>query len=567
MTMRILKKVLCAYISCLLLGPMTAVANYTVAIDPTVSWGIWEGWGTSLAWWASRFGNRDDLANVMFTTNTSTLFANNGSVQLPGLGLNIARFNAGASSWNSYQGQSMVESPNIFATRQIEGFWQDWGSTNPASSSWDWTADANQVAMLHKARDRGADQFELFSNSPMWWMCYNKNPSGADIGNNDNLQSWNYSDHALYMATVAKYAQDNWGIVFDSVDPFNEPIADWWNANGTQEGCHFAVSTQTNVIGLLRDELDNRNLTSTMIAASDESTYDMATATWNSFSASTKAKVGRVNVHGYQYEGGARHLLDAAVHGDGKPLWNSEYGDNDATGVRLARCLNYDFRWMRLTAWCYWQPLDWADWGLIDANLESSWIGQPETKYYVLAQYTRHIRPGMTILDGYQGDSVIAYSAAERKLVIVTMNYDAPQTITYDLSSFFEAAGPVRRWRTEAGSGSVNYVASDDIVIANKSFSVSFATNTIQTFEIHNVDIIESLPPPQLTIHPITNSAVALLSWSSLYPDFNLYSATTLTNSSGWLAVTNTPTETNSTYQVTVPIDGSSSRFFRLSNP
>ena len=43
-------------------------------------------------------------------------------------------------------------------------------------------------------------------------------------------------DHAVYMAVVAKYYKDNFGITFTSVDPFNEPIADWWKANGTQEG-------------------------------------------------------------------------------------------------------------------------------------------------------------------------------------------------------------------------------------------------------------------------------------------------------------------------------------------
>ena len=44
-----------------LLLPGTARAA-TVAIDPAASWGTWDGWGTSLAWWANVFGARDDLA-------------------------------------------------------------------------------------------------------------------------------------------------------------------------------------------------------------------------------------------------------------------------------------------------------------------------------------------------------------------------------------------------------------------------------------------------------------------------------------------------------------------------
>ncbi len=99
-------------------------------------------------------------------------------------------------------------------------------------------------------------------------------PSGSDSGGGDNLQSWNYNQHAIYLATVAKYASDHWGIQFNSVEPFNEPIANWWNANGTQEGCHFNTGTQATVISYLRSELDNRGLTNVNAAASDENTYD-----------------------------------------------------------------------------------------------------------------------------------------------------------------------------------------------------------------------------------------------------------------------------------------------------
>jgi galactan endo-1,6-beta-galactosidase len=547
-SLRALKVVLYAAAApCLVPGPVQA--DSTTAINPQVTWGVWEGWGTSLCWWAQEFGSRNDLANVLFTTNTSTLSANNG-----------VGYNAGACSWNSIGADTMQESPNIYASRQMPGFWLDGSSTNPASSSWDWSVDANQVAMLIKARDRGANHLELFSNSPMWWMCENLNPSGANKGANDNLKPSHYDEHAVYLATIAQYAQENWGVNFDSVDPFNEPGADWWNANGTQEGCHFDRTTQETVISLLRDELDSRNLTSTLIAASDESLYDTARDTWNSFSADTRAKVGRVNVHGYQYEGGRRDLLYQDVNG--KPLWNTEYGDNDGSGVRLARNLNYDFRWLRATAWCYWQPLDWADWGLIDANLEDSWIGQPERKYYVLAHYTRHIRPGMTILDGSHDNTVAAYDAVARKLVLVTMNYETAQTISYDLSAFFEASGPVRRWTTETGS-SLSYVSSN-IAITNKSFSSSIGANTIQTFEIQNVDI-HALP--QLTISQTGGSSEVTLSWPTLYAEFNLYGATTLGIPTFWQPVTNPPAAIDSTYQVTVPTTGSGWRFFRLSNP
>lgn len=135
-----------------------AGADTTLSLDPSTTWGTWEGWGVSLAWWAKAFGNRDDLARLFFSLNSQSI---NGQT-LPGLGFNIARYNAGASSNNTYDGASMVVSPNIKPSRQIDAFWLDWGSSDPTSSSWNWNADANQRAMLLKAKANGANIFELF---------------------------------------------------------------------------------------------------------------------------------------------------------------------------------------------------------------------------------------------------------------------------------------------------------------------------------------------------------------------------------------------------------------------
>jgi len=544
-----------AVVVALFQGPVRA--DYTAVINPQTTWGTWEGWGASLCWWANVFGARNDLADIVFTTNYTTL---NGQA-LPGLGMNIARYNAGGCSSNAINGDLMQSSANIPAFRQMAGYWLDWFSSDPATASWSWAADANQRAMLLKAKARGANLLELFSNSPMWWMCYNHNPSGADNGANDNLQSWNYQQHAVYLATVAKYASDHWGVTFDSVEPFNEPIANWWSATGTQEGCHFATGTQATVLGHLRTELDNRGLTSMKVAASDESFYDQATSTWNSFSPATKAQVGRVNVHGYQYGGGRRDLLYAAVAG--KRLWNSEYGESDGTGVSLASNLNLDFRWLHPTAWCYWQPLDSGGWGLIQSNPGDNWIGPANPKYYVLAQYTRHIRPGMTIVDGGEGNTVAAYDAPARKLVIVTMNYNTAQAITYNLSNFFNAAGPVRRWVTMTGSGA-KYATFADIIVSNKVFTSSFATNTIQTFEVQNVDVNA---PLRIAISRQASDGQILLSWPAWATNYDLYGTTNLALQASWIAVTNQPWPANGSLNVLLPSTNSQHQFYRLSNP
>jgi galactan endo-1,6-beta-galactosidase len=447
---------------------------------------VWEGWGTSLAWWANSFGARDDLADLLFTVGTTAY----GGGDVPGLGLNIVRYNAGGSSWNSIGGGVMQPSPNIPHFKQIEGYWLDWLSTDPTSASWNWYADPQQRNMLWKARDRGANRFELFSNSPMWWMLYDGNPSGATDGSG-NLQSWNETAHAAYLATIARFAHDQWGIDFTSVEPFNEPSASWWRADGTQEGCHVDAATQARVVDALRAALDARGLGSMMVAASDENGYDDARQTWASFPAATQAHVGRVNVHGYQYGGGRRDLLYSAVTGAGKALWNSEYGEGDASGMSLASNLDLDLRWLHPTAWVYWQALDYGGWGLIQADGNSGWLGPVNPKYYVLAQFTRHIRPGMRILDGGEANTVAAYDAAGRKLVIVTANYGTAQWIDFDLSAFSGVAGVsglVRRWATQTAGGD-QHTEHDDTTLSGKGFWSWFSANTVQTFEVENVDL------------------------------------------------------------------------------
>ena len=76
---------------------LTSSGDTVAVVNASADWGTWEGWGTSLAWLGEAYGNRDDVADLFFTLNFTTVKeASNES--LPGLGLTIVRFNAGASS-------------------------------------------------------------------------------------------------------------------------------------------------------------------------------------------------------------------------------------------------------------------------------------------------------------------------------------------------------------------------------------------------------------------------------------------------------------------------------------
>ncbi|MFF4927264.1 glycoside hydrolase [Kitasatospora sp. NPDC001261] len=467
-----------------------AWADFTTTVNPSANWGTWEGWGTSLAWWANQLGPREDLADVLFSRKTVRFQGQT----VPGLGMNVVRYNVGGSGTNSIGGRTMKPGPTLDGFKQIEGYQLDWASADPQSSSWNWNADAHQRDMMWLARDRGADRFELFSNSPMWWMLKNDDPRGAPDGWSCNLRDDIFGRHAAYMATVARYAHDHWGIDFTSVQPVNEPGANWGGYSpdfiGGQEGCHYDRPRLAEIIRQTRTQLDARGLHWMMVAGLDDWGVGSAAYNWHDnpdFDAATRAAVGRVNVHGYDVDGD-RDALYKMVAADGKNIWMSEYGDVDTSGLQLARNLNFDLRWLHPTAWVIWQILDWENYGAI--TLTNGVIGAVNPKYFLLAQYMRHIRPGMTIIDAGHPDAVAAYDSVNHKLVIVAVNYGEGQWINFDLSRFGrpgQDGALVERWATGTDAGGERYQQHADTVMRGTRFWSYFNARTVQTFEVSDV--------------------------------------------------------------------------------
>ena len=95
-----------------LFAPLFASAAPTRVPINTESFGAWEGWGTSLAWWGNVWGSSAALADAAFSCRDAVAVP--GIAQpLPGLCMNIARYNLGGSSNASAGGQRIVYSPNI----------------------------------------------------------------------------------------------------------------------------------------------------------------------------------------------------------------------------------------------------------------------------------------------------------------------------------------------------------------------------------------------------------------------------------------------------------------------
>ncbi|KAL4169943.1 hypothetical protein KRP22_010854 [Phytophthora ramorum] len=486
-------------LSCVLLAVQSTWVNadYTVKVDAaTTLTSSWDGWGTSLCWWANVFGDRDDIADLLFTLKEAVTL-NGSTTGLPALGLTIARYNIGGSASNVVDDSgtevSMQTSDQMPAFKFMDTFWLDWMSDDPTSTSWSWDADVKQRTMVGLATQRDVDIVEAFSNSPPWWMTNNHATAGGDDGDKDNLSDWNHDQFALYLATVVSHAKTSWGINITYVEPFNEPMSTWWEYPGGQEGCHFEVDTQKDVLVRLRAQLDTLGLQDVAISSSDENSPTQTLSTLTSMSTDTDvmATIKKINTHGYDgqspYRGGDRGSLKTLVTQSNKKFWDLEYGEDDATGLSLAESIALDINEMGVSAFVYWQALDSGAWGLVQSNPGDSWIGTPNPKYYVLTQYSRHIRPGMAILSTDDTNTVVAFDAASKLLVVVTVNSgDSASAVTFDLSSFTTVGGPITAWTTEtSGTGALH--ESSKVVLSGTSFSASIPAASVMTFEVQGV--------------------------------------------------------------------------------
>ena len=418
-------------------------------MDSAQDFGTWEGWGSSLAWWARAIGgtaNADYYADLIYTTNMTD--------GLPGLGLNIVRYNIGGGGINQPQENKGAK---LQWQMDIHGYWTNPNDTDPAK--WNWSADQNQRALLKKAQARGANIFQMFSDSPMWWMNSNHSTAGSDTGG-DCLDPTEYDRFARYLAAVARYSADNWGIRFDSIEAFNEPSADWWKQPGRQEGCHFEILTQQKVAQSLRRALDEVHLNNTSVAAADENNIDAALSTWRAYDSATRAVVGQVNVHGYSngtepYRGPNRVELRRAI--EAKRVWQSEYGDGDASGYMMAQSIIRDIKDLRPSAWIYWQPVEpdvsQYGWGLINANYidthdqlsdEKTPMVRVNRKFFVYGQFTRYVRQGYHFIAIDDPSSVAAYDGSSHQLVIIKVTGDAEEAVQFDLSRFTQTWGSVQ---------------------------------------------------------------------------------------------------------------------------
>jgi len=432
-----------------------------------------EGWGTSLCWWANVLGTWKNEKKI---NQISDLLFDD----VKGLGMNIIRYNIGG-------GENPPNKKNL-------RFGADIPCYQSGPDEWNMDADAGQRKFLFKARDRGVDIFEAFSNAPPVWMTKNRSSAGAKDRRN-NLKDDMYGDFAEFMTEVIKYFKENFDLVFNSLSPFNEPISCWWHSDNDQEGCFFDTDKQMEIIRETAERLRKKDLLQTTIAAPEGWSVFDSIYSYGCYSDEIKSCVSQLNTHAYSGDKKSRLFLKSIAKKDNKKLWMSEvsYGginphnhsDMDSA-LDLAGNIHDYLNEMNSTAWIYWQAVEDEEGkhnhGLIHADFKGSeefWITR---QYYAFSNYSKFIKKNFTIIESTSSNIVSAYNKQLQVLIIVAINREnTVEDCTFDLSSFDFKDSKVEVFRT---SVSENLARLKDEHIKDCKLRIKLKEISVTTFSI-----------------------------------------------------------------------------------
>ncbi len=387
----------------------------TYSIDPSRQTYECGGWGVSLAWWAARCGEwpEEQLDSLV-----------DWLVSPDGLGYSVFRYNIGAGddpAWTHCDPHHFSKPGGKGLRAEMEVF------KDGASEDYNWSRDEAQrriLLMIHEKRPDAV--FEAFANSAPWWMTVSGCSAGAAKPADDNLPPAMYSDFADFLVDVCAHYREVYGIRFSTLDPFNEPMTDYWYRNGSQEGCHFSLEGQIEMVRILAAALDRSGL-ETRISASDETSVAQSIRDIQAYrQAGVLPLVGQWNTHTYEGTPQQKASLAALCDTLGIRLWQSESGDGGRGlmgNLRMAQRLVDDIRYLRPAVWCDWQYVEqnFDQWSLVTADKDWARFRR-NNNYYVRSHFSRFVPAGYWWLDMADPQGLAAVSPDGHRLVYVTVN-------------------------------------------------------------------------------------------------------------------------------------------------
>lgn len=460
--------------------------------------GIFEGWGTSLCWWANRVGFSETMVN-----ESAKLFFSK-----EGLNLNIMRYNIGGGDDPSHNHITRTDS-------EMPGWWK----YNSEKKKFFFNPDTDhaQLAVLDAAYKAAGENayVEAFSNSPPYFMTVSGCSSGSKNGVTNNLKKSCIGSFAEYLADVCCYIQKNYGIKIKSLAAMNEPFTDFWKAySQKQEGCFVMPGKmQSDILVRTADALNKRGLSDIIVTASDETKTSRQYIAMKLLSKKALSVVDRISTHTYAP---ATPQIGDLARKKGKNIWMSETDWSSASGENsgemgpalwLGEKIIEDINTISPSAWVIWQivaayiskipdakgRLDMPDmpdltqgfWGTAFADIDNEEIYLTQ-KYYAFGQFSRYIEPGMTIIHIGDKHSLAAYDRRSGKAVVVALNTAASCrdiSVEFDGISIKGKTAKLIRTSGDIKSGE-HWAEIDEISLSQNRITAKLKGNSITTFVI-----------------------------------------------------------------------------------
>lgn len=461
--------------------------------------GYWEGWGTSLCWWANRVGYNETL-----TQKSADLFFD----AQKGLGLNIMRYNVGGGDDPTHHHITRTDS-DVPGWMYIDA---------NGERKYDYTADARQLNVVKAAmKAAGQDAYlEIFSNSPPYFMTNSGCSTGNFKAEENNIKDDEYDDFAEYMAHVANYMTREMKLKVKSVSPMNEPNTNYWPAmNYKQEGCHIdAGEAQSKLLVLTKEALGRYGLNDIVLTTSDETNPGKQIEEIKTLTPDARAAINRISVHTYGVN--SIREMGQLAKDEKINLWMSEVDGNGtagqnagemAAGLWLAEKIINDIEALEPSAWVLWQVIDThiskegykgrrdggplrtqgGYWGTACANHDTGEILLTQ-KYYAFGQFSRYIRPGSQLIlcptDRRSGIKALAAIDSKHKqlTIVLTNTTNQEKDMTIDMSEF-KLKGNVKQIRTSGQFQDGEHWSETDLgKIKDSKLEVTLIPNSVTTF-------------------------------------------------------------------------------------
>ena len=458
---------------------VSVAAQTNVSINPGQKRQLIKGWGVSLCWWANLVGGMPAATMDSITKMAAV-----------DLNLNVFRFNIGGG-----------ENPNCSSGQHIRpdgGDMPGYRSQCADQAGWGTYTLANdfrQIAVMDKLSTYRSDIItECFSNSPPWWMC-NSLCSAGNTGGTENINPDYLDDFADYLATVTAALKNRnaaWNVSY--IEPFNEPLSNWWTKGNNQEGCYISPATQATILWRLWQSQSTYGISSLGLAASDCNTVNESISNMNSLKTNNPGEyngLSIINTHSYSGTSAEKINLKTFAQNNGnKPVWQSETGPiswSPADGTSwwqrhyyISQRLLEDVRDLQSEVWCDWQLMSTDEgWGMLQqTNFNAASPFQAPTYiktrgYYCRKNISNFIKAGYQIVSSNNANTLSALNADSTEAVVVIVNYgNTPVAYTIDLNQF-QVVNSFRTFRTSGDYNSAENCTEKTINTVNEKGTLS----------------------------------------------------------------------------------------------